>query len=154
MACVAYVGCSGMMLPFGLGEINSPGSSLHVQFHPLSLLLTLYETLTFLSEDSSSPLCSTRPPRDLSSLSRTPQKLCYLRKSLQAPSTKGTGRGGNTGRASASREEVASKQIPQAAEIWGGFRAMSTVSVVFSCASSTSLASGVWCPMTSASKCL
>lgn len=108
---VAYVGCSGTMLPFGLGETNSPGSLLHVQFHPLPLLLTLYETLTFPSEGSSSLLCSTRPPRDLSSLSCTPQELCYLKKSLQAPSTKGTGRGGNTGHASASREEVASKQI-------------------------------------------
>lgn len=42
----------------------------------------------------------------------------------------------------------------EAATIWEGFRATSTVSVDFSYALSTSVASWVWCLMASASNCL
>lgn len=61
-ARVTYVGCSGLMSHFGSGQTNGPESLLHLQSHSIPLLLTLQETLTFPSVDSSSPLCSTRPP--------------------------------------------------------------------------------------------
>lgn len=50
-------------------------------------------------------------------------------------------------------EEVASKQIFQAAEIWGGFRSTSTAAVDFGSALSMSVALWVWCLMTSISNC-